>query len=85
MAPRAELISAGDLVGGGNLLNAIVGSSLDVVDRSQSISFDGVYDVENQAVDQEVRGGSTFLGVGIPRRPMVYSLNRSTDSSRTRA
>lgn len=73
MAPVAGIVASGDLVTGGNLLSAIQTWSLDVVNRSQSISYDGNYDVENQTIDQEVRGGATSGGTAIPRRPLVLS------------
>ncbi|KPJ93032.1 MAG: hypothetical protein AMJ55_08855, partial [Gammaproteobacteria bacterium SG8_15] len=69
----AALIGSGDLDNTTNLLNSIQNNSLDLINRSQSISFDGNYDAENQTVDASIRGGSTSGGTSVPRRPHFYS------------
>jgi hypothetical protein len=73
VAPQAAIIASGDLDNAANLLNAIQNNSLDLVNRSQSISFDGNYDAENQRVDSFIRGGGTSGGTAIPRRPHIFS------------
>jgi len=73
MAPQAALVSSSDLVNGANLLTAIQSNSLDLVNRSQSVTYDGNYDLANQTIDANIRGGSSSGGTAIPRRPHAYS------------
>lgn len=73
MAPRASLIGSGDLDNTANLLTGIQTNSLDLVNRSQSVSYDGNYSAENQIVDASIRGGSTSGGTSVPRKPHIYS------------
>lgn len=73
VAPQAGLIAAGNLDSGGDLANAINNQSMDVSNRSQSISYDGNYDTENRRIDSQIRGGSSSGGNTIPRRQLVVS------------
>lgn len=73
VGPQIGLIAAGDLDSGGDLLNAINTQSMDVANRSQSITYDGNYDAENRRIDSQIRGGATSGGDTIPRRQLVVS------------
>ncbi len=73
MAPQAAILSGGDLFTAGSMLNAIQNFSLDVTNRSQSFSFNGQYGVQDQTIDQFIRGGATSGGTAILRRPWVVS------------
>ena len=77
MAPEAAIIDSTDLIGTANLLDAIRNNSLDVGNHSHSVDVDGDYSVTAQLIDQEIRGGATSGGIGLPRRAQIYSAGNS--------
>jgi subtilisin family serine protease len=73
MAPWATLVSGANFDDADDLLTAIQDFSLDLLNRSQSVSYDGDYNAENERVDSYIRGGGVSGGVTLPRRLHVYS------------
>ena len=73
VAPRAALISSGNLDTTGSMRTAINSNSLDVTNRSQSISFDGDYDAENSRIDSLIAGSAEDGDTRVPARLLVTS------------
>ena len=74
MAPGVALIDSQWLDWSGVLFDAITQHGVDLVNRSQSFSYDGSYDAQNERIDGFIRGGATApLGETIPRKPQIFS------------